>query len=216
MEGKPMQDSREKLLDNVADALTDVAAGRFVIVVDDERRENEGDLIVATDKVTPEHVNMMLRHACGLICVPMAGELLDRLGLKEMAHVNRDRHGTAFTVSVDAIEGATTGISAYDRWLAAKILGDPKSKGDMLAQPGHMFPLRARPNGVFDRPGHTEATVDLARLAGLNPAGLCCEILNEDGSCARLPQLLEFKKKFGYRIISVQGIIAYRREHEGR
>jgi 3,4-dihydroxy 2-butanone 4-phosphate synthase/GTP cyclohydrolase II len=204
------------MLDNIEDVIADIGAGRLVIVVDDEKRENEGDLIVATDKVTVEHVNTMLRFARGLICVPMAGELLDRLGLHEMAHVNRDRHGTAFTVSVDAIEGATTGISARDRWLAAKILGDPKARPEQLAQPGHMFPLRARPNGVFDRPGHTEATVDLARLAGLTPAGLCCEILNDDGSCARLPQLLEFKKQFGYRIVSVESIIRYRREHEGR
>jgi 3,4-dihydroxy 2-butanone 4-phosphate synthase / GTP cyclohydrolase II len=210
-----MQSTRDSLLDKIEDVVADVAAGRLVMVVDDEKRENEGDLIVATDKVTPEHINIMLRFARGLICVPMSGELLDRLGLHDMAHVNRDRHGTAFTVSVDAIEGATTGISAHDRWLAAKILGDPKSTPDMLAQPGHMFPLRARPNGVFDRQGHTEATVDLARLAGLNPAGLCCEILNDDGSCARLPQLLEFKKKFGFRLVSVESIIRYRREREG-
>lgn len=211
-----MQSERESKLDNIEDVIADIAAGRLVIVVDDEKRENEGDLIVATDKVTVEHVNIMLRFARGLICVPMAGELLDRLGLHEMTHVNRDRHGTAFTVSVDAIEGATTGISARDRWLAAKILGDPNARPEQLAQPGHMFPLRAKPNGVFDRPGHTEATVDLARLAGLNPAGLCCEILNDDGTCARLPQLLEFKEKFGYRIVSVESIIRYRREREGR
>jgi 3,4-dihydroxy 2-butanone 4-phosphate synthase / GTP cyclohydrolase II len=205
-----MHSAQDNVFDSVEDAIAEIAAGRLIIVVDDERRENEGDLIAATDTLTPEAVNMMLRQACGLVCVPMAGALLDRLHLPEMVKVNRDRHTTAFTVSVDAVHGITTGISAHDRYVTARILGDPASTPDMLAQPGHMFPLRAREGGVFERPGHTEATVDLARLAGLNPAGLCCEILNDDGSCARLPQLIEFKKKHGLKLISVASLIEYR------
>jgi 3,4-dihydroxy 2-butanone 4-phosphate synthase / GTP cyclohydrolase II len=153
---------------------------------------------------------MMLRHARGLICVPLTGAQLEKLGLAEMTKVNRDRHGTAFTVSVDAAEGVSTGISAMDRWKTAKVLGDPNSTSDLLAQPGHMFPLRARPGGVLERAGHTEASVDLARLAGLNPAAVICEILNEDGSCARLPQLAEFKKQFGVKLLSVASLIEYR------
>ena len=208
-----MQSARDNIFDTIEDAIADMKAGRLIVVVDDERRENEGDLIAATDTLTPESVNMMLRHACGLICVPMSGEMLDRLHLPEMVKVNRDRHTTAFTVSVDAVHGITTGISAHDRWVTAKTLGDPASAPDMLAQPGHMFPLRACEGGVFERPGHTEATVDLARIAGLNPAGLCCEILNEDGSCARLPQLIEYKKRHGLKLISVESLIGYRRSH---
>ncbi|MBN1402913.1 MAG: 3,4-dihydroxy-2-butanone-4-phosphate synthase [Opitutales bacterium] len=206
--------SAESVFDNIEDAIADIAEGKIVIIADDENRENEGDMIVATDMVTPEHINMMLKHARGLICVPMTGEQLSRLGLAEMTKVNRDRHGTAFTVSVDAAEGVTTGISAMDRWKTAKILGNPVSLPDQLAQPGHMFPLRARAGGVLERAGHTEATVDIARLAGLNPAGLCCEILNDDGSCSRLPQLVELKKKLGMKLVSVASLIEYRTRRE--
>jgi len=202
------------VFDSVEAVVADVAAGRPVVVADDENRENEGDLVIAIDKLTPEGINMMLRHARGLICVPLTGAQLERLGLSEMAKVNRDRHGTAFTVSVDAAEGVTTGISAQDRFRTAKVLGDPSSTADKLAQPGHMFPLRARPGGVLERAGHTEAAVDLARLAGLNPAAVICEILNEDGTCARLPQLAEFKKSFGVKLLSVASLIEYRHSRE--
>ncbi|MFA5256574.1 MAG: 3,4-dihydroxy-2-butanone-4-phosphate synthase [Opitutales bacterium] len=206
--------SADNVFDSVEDALADVAAGRPVIVSDDENRENEGDLVVAADKITPEAINMMLMHARGLICVPLTGEQLTRLGLSEMTKVNRDRHGTAFTVSVDAAEDVTTGISAQDRWRTAKVLGDPASTAEMLAQPGHMFPLKARPGGVLERAGHTEAAVDLARLAGLNPAAVICEILNDDGSCARLSQLADYKKRFGIKLISVASLIEYRHRRE--
>jgi len=209
-----MTTADKNVFDSIDSAVADFAAGRIVIVVDDEKRENEGDMIISTDKLTVESLNMMIRHACGLICVPLTGAQLARLGLPEMARVNREKFSTAFTVSVDAAKGVTTGISARDRWLTAKVLGDPNSTPDMLAQPGHMFPLRARDGGVLERPGHTEATVDLARLAGLNPAGLCCEILNEDGSCARLQQLVEFKKRHGLKLISVADLVAYRQTRE--
>ncbi|HNX05920.1 MAG TPA: 3,4-dihydroxy-2-butanone-4-phosphate synthase, partial [Opitutales bacterium] len=208
------KDAKVEVFDSVEAVLADVAAGRPVVVADDENRENEGDLIIAVDRLTPEGINMMLRHARGLICVPLTGGQLEKLGLAEMTKVNRDRHGTAFTVSVDAAEGVTTGISAMDRWKTAKVLGDPNSTADMLAQPGHMFPLRARPGGVLERAGHTEASVDLARMAGLNPAAVICEILNEDGSCARLPQLAEFKKQFGVKLLSVASLIEYRHSRE--
>ena len=202
------------VFDSVESVVADIAAGRPVVVADDENRENEGDLVIAVDRLTPEGINMMLRHARGLICVPLTSDQLTRLGLSEMAKVNRDRHGTAFTVSVDAAEGVTTGISAQDRWKTAKVLGDPASGPESLAQPGHMFPLRARAGGVLERAGHTEAAVDLARLAGLNPAAVICEILNEDGTCARLPQLAEFKKAFGVKLLSVASLIEYRHSRE--
>jgi 3,4-dihydroxy 2-butanone 4-phosphate synthase / GTP cyclohydrolase II len=210
----PMTGVDKNVFDTVEAAIADFAAGRIVVVVDDEKRENEGDMIASIDKLTVQSVNMMLRHACGLICVPLAGKQLARLNLPEMTKFNRDKFSTAFIVSVDAAKGITTGISAHDRWATAKVLGDPASTPEMLAQPGHMFPLKARDGGVLERPGHTEATVDLARLAGLNPAGLCCEILNEDGSCMRLPQLVEFKKLHGLKLISVADIAAYRLAHK--
>ncbi len=204
----------ESVFDSIEEAIADMAAGKPIIVTDDEKRENEGDLVVATDRLAPEHINMMLLHARGLICVPLTGEQLARLGLSEMTKVNRDRHGTAFTVSVDAAEGVTTGISAMDRWKTAKVLGDPTSNPAQLAQPGHMFPLRARPGGVLERAGHTEAAVDLARLAGLAPAAVICEILNDDGSCARLPQLVEYRRRHGLKMVSVASLIEYRTRRE--
>jgi 3,4-dihydroxy 2-butanone 4-phosphate synthase/GTP cyclohydrolase II len=209
-----MQNETAEVFDSVESVVADVAAGRPVIVTDDENRENEGDLVVATDRITPESINMMLMHARGLICVPLTAEQLSRLGLSQMTQVNRDRHGTAFTVSVDAAEGVTTGISAKDRCRTARILGDPASSPDMLAQPGHMFPLRARPGGVLERAGHTEASVDLARMAGLNPAAVICEILNDDGSCARLPELALYKKRHGLKMISVAALIEHRHKRE--
>lgn len=200
--------------DSVEAAIDDIAAGKLVIVVDDEDRENEGDLIMAASEATPEAVNMMIRHGRGLICVPTVEPQLKRLGLNPMVANNRESHQTDFTVSVDAAEGVTTGISAADRCAAIKIIGDPSATADQLVQPGHVFPLRARLGGVLQRAGHTEAAVDLAVLAGLPPAGVLCEILNEDGSMARLPQLLEFRDEHQLKIISIKQLIEYRHSRE--
>jgi len=196
--------------DSVEAAIQDIAAGKLVIVTDDESRENEGDLVMAASKATPQAVNQMILHARGLICVPMMAHQLRRLGINPMASENRESHQTDFAVSVDAAEGITTGISAYDRAETIRILANPASEPDQLVQPGHVFPLRARPGGVLQRAGHTEAAVDLAQLAGLNPSGVICEILNEDGSLARLPDLIEFKAKHGLKLISIADLIEYR------
>ncbi len=196
--------------DSVESAILDIAAGRMVIVTDDEARENEGDLVMAASKATPQSVNQMILHARGLICVPMLPHQLRRLGINPMAAENRESHRTDFAISVDAAEGITTGISAYDRAETIRILSDPKSEPSMLVQPGHVFPLRAKPGGVLQRAGHTEAAVDLAQLAGLNPSGVICEILNEDGSLARLPDLIEYKAKHGLKLISIADLIEYR------
>ncbi len=204
----------EDPFDSVESAIDDIAAGKLVIVVDDEDRENEGDLIMAASTSTPETVNMMIRHARGLICVATVEHHLKRLGLNPMVANNRESNQTDFTVSVDASEGVTTGISAADRCAAIHVLGDPEATADLLVQPGHIFPLRARPGGVLQRAGHTEATVDLAVLAGLPPAGVLCEILNEDGSMARLPELIEYKKQFGLKLISIKQLIEYRHNRE--
>jgi 3,4-dihydroxy 2-butanone 4-phosphate synthase/GTP cyclohydrolase II len=185
--------------DTVASAIQDIAEGKMVIVTDDEARENEGDLVMAASKATPQSVNQMILHARGLICVPMLSHQLRRLGINPMASENRESHQTDFAISVDAAVGITTGISAYDRSETIRILSNPKSEPDLLVQPGHVFPLRAKPGGVLQRAGHTEAAVDLAQLAGLNPSGLICEILNEDGSLARLPDLIEYKAKHGLK-----------------
>jgi 3,4-dihydroxy 2-butanone 4-phosphate synthase / GTP cyclohydrolase II len=203
-------DSASAPFDSVEDAIADIAAGRPVIVADDEDRENEGDLIMAASKATPETINLMIRYGSGIVCVPMLGHQLDRLGLGPMVARNREIHRTAFTVSVDAAEGVTTGVSAHDRAVAVKILADPASRADQLVQPGHVFPLRARPGGVLERAGHTEAAVDLATLAGLEPAGVICELVNDDGTMQRLPQLIEFKRRHGLRMISIEQLIAYR------
>ncbi len=200
--------------DPVESGIDAIADGRMVIVTDDEDRENEGDLVMAAAKATPETVNMMILHARGLICVPTASHQLKRLGINQMVSENRDPHRTDFSISVDAAEGITTGISAYDRCRTIRLLADPESRPDDLVQPGHVFPLRARPGGVLERAGHTEASVDLASLAGLNPTGVICEILNEDGSVARLPQLVAFKEKFGLPMISIASLIEYRRRRE--
>jgi 3,4-dihydroxy 2-butanone 4-phosphate synthase/GTP cyclohydrolase II len=204
----------EEPFDSVESAIDDIAAGKLVIVVDDEDRENEGDLIMAASTATPETVNMMIRHGRGLICVPTVEHQLKRLGLNPMVANNRESHRTDFTVSVDAAEGVTTGISAADRCEAIRIIADPHSTADKLVQPGHVFPLRARPGGVLQRAGHTEAAVDLAVLAGLPPAGVLCEILNEDGTMARLPELIEYRKAFGLKLISIKQLIEYRHSRE--
>ena len=201
--------------DSIEDALQDIAAGKLIIVTDDEDRENEGDLIMAASTATPATVNMMIRYCSGIVCVPTVEHQLKRLGLGPMVARNRESHRTDFTVSVDAAEGITTGISAYDRTRTIQVLSNPESRPEQLVQPGHVFPLRARPGGVLERAGHTEAAVDLVTLAGLPPAGVLCELVNDDGTVQRLPELLEFKKKFGLRIVSIAQLIEYRvhRDH---
>jgi len=200
--------------DSIEKALEAIRRGEMVIVVDDEDRENEGDLVLAAEKVTPEKINFMAKHARGLICTPMAPERLDELGLKLMVPSDPSGKRCAFTVSVDAREGISTGISARDRAHTIKKLIDPNVKPSDFVQPGHVFPLRARPGGVLQRAGHTEASVDLARLAGLYPAAVICEIMNEDGTMARLPDLKRFAQRFDLPIISIADLIRYRSQRE--
>ncbi|HEX2951937.1 MAG TPA: bifunctional 3,4-dihydroxy-2-butanone-4-phosphate synthase/GTP cyclohydrolase II [Armatimonadota bacterium] len=188
--------------------------GKCVIVVDDEGRENEGDLIASAQLATPETLNLMMREARGLVCAPMASQRAEALGLPPMVAANKEAHCTAFTVSVDARNGVTTGISAADRARTANILADPNSKASDLVRPGHLFPLAARSGGVLQRAGHTEAAVDLCKLAGLQPVGIICEIINDDGTMARRPQLAVFAEQHGLKIISVKQIISYRHQHE--
>jgi 3,4-dihydroxy 2-butanone 4-phosphate synthase / GTP cyclohydrolase II len=201
-------------LGTIEQAIEDIARGRMVVVVDDEERENEGDLICAAEKVTSEHIAFMVRQCSGIICVPMEAERLERLNLPLMAPNSSDPMGTAFTISVDAQEGTTTGISATDRAETVRVLIDPKSTPSDLARPGHVFPLRYTEGGVLRRAGHTEAAVDLARLAGLYPAGVLCEVVHEDGTVARLPELTAFARQHGLTIISIADLIAYRRRKE--
>ena len=198
----------------VKEAIEEVRKGNFLIIVDDYDRENEGDLAIAAEKVTPEAINFMARHARGLICMPVIGKRLDELQVPLMVQDNTSKHGTAFTISVEAKHHTSTGISAQDRAATIKAILDPITRPEDLSRPGHTFPLRAREGGVLVRAGHTEAIVDLARLAGLNPAGAICEVLNEDGSIARLPELEKIAERFGLRVISVADIIAYRRRTE--
>jgi 3,4-dihydroxy 2-butanone 4-phosphate synthase/GTP cyclohydrolase II len=198
----------------IAEAIKEIKAGKFVIIVDDEDRENEGDLALVAEKVTPEAINFMAMHARGLVCLAVTGERLDELRLPMMAKENTSRFSTAFTVSVDAKQGVTTGISALDRARTIKAIIDPATGPADLVQPGHMFPLRARDGGVLVRAGHTEAIVDLARLGAFYPAGVICEVMNEDGTMARLPQLETMAKRLGLKIVSVADLIAYRRRHE--
>ncbi len=201
---------------SVEEALRDIQQGKFVIIVDDEDRENEGDLAIAAEKVTPQAINFMSKYGRGLICVPIVGHRLDELRIPMMVQEseNSSRYGTAFTVTVEAKRGVTTGISAHDRAATVKALIDPSTKPEDIAKPGHMFPLRAKEGGVLVRAGQTEAIVDLARMAGLYPAGVICEIMDDDGTMARMPRLEEFSKKHGIKIISVAQIIDYRRRHE--
>jgi 3,4-dihydroxy 2-butanone 4-phosphate synthase/GTP cyclohydrolase II len=200
--------------DTIADVVNDIRAGRMIIVTDDADRENEGDLIMAAEKVTPDAVNFMSKHGRGLICVPISNERAEQLGLQRMVAQNREMYRTDFTVSVDAAKDVTTGISAHDRAVTIQILANPKSTPDDLVQPGHVFPLRAKDGGVLRRTGHTEAAVDLARMAGLEPAGVLCEILHDDGTMARLPELMDFRKKHGLRICTIQSLVAHRRVRE--
>jgi 3,4-dihydroxy 2-butanone 4-phosphate synthase/GTP cyclohydrolase II len=199
---------------SIPEAVDAVRRGGFVVVVDDADRENEGDLIVAAEKVTPEKVAFMVRHTSGLICAPVVGERLDELRLPLMVAENTDSHRTAFTVSVDYVHGTTTGISAGDRAATIRALIDPATQAADLARPGHIFPLRYQPGGVLKRAGHTEAAVDLARLAGLFPAGALCELVNEDGSMARLPELERFAKEHDILLVSIADLIAHRRRSE--
>ncbi|HEX9020088.1 MAG TPA: bifunctional 3,4-dihydroxy-2-butanone-4-phosphate synthase/GTP cyclohydrolase II [Nitrospirota bacterium] len=194
----------------IEEGIEDIKKGKMVILVDDEDRENEGDLTMAAEAVTPEAINFMAMHGRGLICLSLTTERVEQLRLPMMTTDNTSSFGTAFTISIEAKKGVTTGISAADRATTIKTAINPKSKPEDLARPGHVFPLRARPGGVLQRAGQTEGSVDLARLAGLYPAGVICEIMNDDGTMARVPQLTEFAKKFGLRIITVKDLIAYR------
>ena len=213
----PWNRSRETTpagFDTIEFAISEIAAGRAVVVVDDEDRENEGDLIFAAELATPELVAFTVRYSSGVICVALPGDTCDRLALPPMYRVNEDRKGTAFTVTVDAKEGITTGISAAERTRTITVLADPAAGPEDLTRPGHVFPLRAREGGVLVRPGHTEAAVDLTALAGLSPAGALCEIVNDDGSMARLPELRVFARRHRLALISIADLIAYRRRSE--
>ncbi|MEW6457916.1 MAG: bifunctional 3,4-dihydroxy-2-butanone-4-phosphate synthase/GTP cyclohydrolase II [Bacillota bacterium] len=197
----------------IEEAIEDVRRGKMLVVVDDEDRENEGDLIMAAEKVTPEAINFMVTHARGLVCMPITDELAQKLELNPMVVNNTDPHATAFTVSVDAV-GTTTGISAYERAFTVQKIIDPATRPEDLRRPGHIFPLRAKEGGVLRRAGHTEAAVDLARLAGLYPAGVICEVMKEDGTMARVPELMEFVKEHGLKIATIADLIRYRRRTE--
>ncbi len=200
--------------DSIEAVLAAIRKGKMVIVVDDEDRENEGDIIVAGQHATPTVINFMVKHARGLVCVPTTSAYLARLGVERMVRQNRESHKTDFQVSVDAAHGIATGISAADRAETVRIMADPKAKPSDLVQPGHMFPLRAQPGGVLQRAGHTEAAVDLATLAGCRPIAVICEIMNDDGTMARLPQLRKFAKKHKLKICTTASLIEYRRNRE--
>jgi len=211
---KPAAKKTKSGIDSIDSVLRDIRAGKPVIVVDDAERENEGDLILAAEKATAESINFMMRFGRGLICAPITNERATRLGLNRMVLDNRESFKTDFTVSVDATHHITTGISAEDRAKTIRLLANPKSEPGDLVQPGHIFPLRAKAGGVLQRSGHTEAAVDLARLAGLDPSGVLCEIVKDDGTMARLPDLLAFKKKHKLKLCTILDLIEYRRKGE--
>ncbi len=198
----------------IPEAIEDIRAGKFVVVVDDEDRENEGDLIMVADKVTPEHVNFMAKYGRGLICVCMTTERIEQLSLHPMVEQNTALLGTRFTVSVDAVKGTTTGISAHDRSHTIKVLADDNTRPNDLARPGHVFPIRALKGGVLTRAGHTEASTDLARLAGFSPVAVLCEIMDDDGSMARVPRLQKLCREYDMKLISIHDLISYRRHTE--
>ncbi|MEI6052795.1 MAG: 3,4-dihydroxy-2-butanone-4-phosphate synthase, partial [Opitutaceae bacterium] len=204
----------KQVLDTIEEALQDIREGKFVIVVDDEDRENEGDFVCAAEKMTPEMINFMITHGRGLVCAPITEERCDELDLEMQVEKNTSIHSTPFTVSIDKLEGCTTGVSAADRAATFVALADPTSKPETFGRPGHVFPLRARSKGVLRRAGHTEAAVDLARLAGLYPAGALIEIMNEDGTMARLPELMEIAEKFDLKVITIKDLISYRLKTE--
>ena len=199
---------------SIEEALEEIKAGRMVVVCDDEGRENEGDLTMAAQFVTPDAINFMARYGRGLICLALTPERCDELGLHAMTRNNQSRFETAFTVSIEAREGVSTGISAADRAHTIQVAIDPSSRPEDVVQPGHVFPLRARPGGVLERTGQTEAAVDLARLAGLNPAGVICEVMNDDGTMARVPDLAPYCREHGIKLVTVADIIEYRRRRE--
>src|SRR4051795_3544870 len=199
---------------DVPDAIEEIRAGRMIVVVDDEDRENEGDLTLAAEKVTPEAINFMAREGRGLVCLALTEERLEHLRIGAMTAENTSNYGTAFCESIDAREGTTTGISAYDRARTIQVAIDPASRASDLVRPGHTFPLRARKGGVLVRAGQTEASVDLARIAGMIPAGVICEIMNEDGTMARVPHLIEFCAKHDLKMLTVAELIRYRMQHE--
>jgi len=206
---------RGSSLSTIPEAITEFQKGKFVLIIDDEDRENEGDLCVAAQLVTPEHIAFMAKHAAGLICVPVISKRLDELGIEPMVSVNTSRYGTAFSVSVEAKDFVTTGISAYDRCATIRHILNADAKPSDFAKPGHTFPLRAAEGGVIARAGQTEAVVDLAKLAGLYPAGVICEVMNDDGTMARLPDLERFSKAHGdIKIITIDDLIAYRRQND--
>jgi 3,4-dihydroxy 2-butanone 4-phosphate synthase/GTP cyclohydrolase II len=200
--------------DSIDEVVADLRRGKMVIVVDDEDRENEGDLVMAAEHATAQAVNFMAKHGRGLICVPTTGERLKQLGIEQMVVQNRDTFKTDFQVSVDAARGVTTGISAADRARTIQVMADPTALPDDLVQPGHVFPLRAKPGGVLQRAGHTEAAVDLVKLAGGRPIGVICEIMSDDGSMARLPELMRFARKHRLRIATIEDLIKFRRTRE--
>src|SRR5881409_525908 len=199
---------------SIESVVADLQAGKMVIVVDDADRENEGDLILAAEFVTPEGVNFMAKHGRGLICVPTTSERLQQLGIERMVRQNRETFKTDFQVSVDASRGVSTGISAADRAKTIKTMADPTAVPEDLVQPGHVFPLRARPGGVLQRAGHTEAAVDLVQLAGARPIGVICEIMSDDGTMARLPELIKFARKHRLKLCTIEALIKYRRTRE--
>ncbi|MCK5733429.1 MAG: bifunctional 3,4-dihydroxy-2-butanone-4-phosphate synthase/GTP cyclohydrolase II [Candidatus Latescibacteria bacterium] len=200
--------------DSIEDAIEEIKQGKMVIVVDDEDRENEGDLVMGAECVTPKAINFMLTHGRGIICLPAAAERMEALALDMMVEKNTALLGTPFTVSIDAVEHTTTGVSVHDRAQTIRKFADPEARPEDFARPGHVFPLKAQPGGVLTRAGHTEATVDLARLAGLTPAGILCEIMNEDGEMARVPELQKMAGTFGLKFITIKDLIAYRSQKE--
>ncbi len=200
--------------DRVEEAIQDIKDGKIIIVCDDEDRENEGDMVMAAEKVTPEAVNFISKYARGLMCVPMPIDLAEKYQLNQMVSVNTAPLGTRFTVSVDYLKGTSTGISAFDRAATVTALADENAPPEDFGRPGHIFPLQAADGGVLSRAGHTEASIDLAKMAGLKPVGFLCEVLDEDGSMARVPRLMEIAEKFDMKIITIKDLIAYRRRHE--
>lgn len=203
-------------LDSIERAINDIREGKAIVVVDDEGRENEGDIIFAASKATPELMAFLVRYSSGLVCAPVTGEILDRLAIPLMTPHNRDRLRTAYTVSIDARDGITTGISAADRARTCRVLADSATEPFEITQPGHIVPLRAKPGGVLERPGHTEAAVDFARLAGLTPAGVIGEVMNDDGTLKRAPELREFADEHGLALVSIEDLQIYRRLHESQ
>ncbi|MBL7664614.1 MAG: bifunctional 3,4-dihydroxy-2-butanone-4-phosphate synthase/GTP cyclohydrolase II [Bacteriovoracaceae bacterium] len=202
------------MLNTIEEAIIDINAGKMIIVVDDENRENEGDFVMAAEKITPQAINLMATYGRGMICTPISEKLAEKLNLTPMVPKNTSNHATAFTVTIDAAKGISTGISSHDRARTVALLADEKVEANDFVRPGHIFPLIARDGGILKRPGHTEAAVDLARLAGLKPVGVICEITNPDGTMARLEELKKLAQEFQIKIISIEDLITYRRKHE--